>query len=228
MIEVKDLRKSYGRSAVLRGVNLSVKSGEFAALMGESGSGKSTLLNLITGIDRPDSGHISIAGTDLSDLGEDRMSVFRRRRIGFVFQFFNLLPNLTVYENVAVPLMLKSEPGPTEVRVREFLEKVGLGSRGGSPVHELSGGEQQRVAIARALVHNPDIVVADEPTGSLDRDNGDRILRLIRDLVHSSGKTVIMATHSRRVAASADRIIMIMDGRILERDSTGEPGQARH
>lgn len=201
-----------------------VKSGEFAALMGESGSGKSTLLNLITGIDRPDSGLISIGGTDLSTIGEDGLSVFRRQRIGFVFQFFNLLPNLTVYENVAVPLMLKSGPGPIDGRVRELLEKVGLGERGASPVHELSGGEQQRVAIARALVHDPDIIVADEPTGSLDRDNGDRILRLIRDLAHSSGKTVIMATHSRRVADFADRIVTIMDGHITATENAGEPG----
>lgn len=224
MIEVNDLRKSYGTSPVLRGVNLSVKNGEFVALMGESGSGKSTLLNLITGIDRPDSGFIRVGGTDLSTIGEDGLSVFRRQRIGFVFQFFNLLPNLSVYENVAVPLMLKSAPGPIDGRVRQLLENVGLGVRGASPVHELSGGEQQRVAIARALVHDPDIIVADEPTGSLDRENGDRILRLIRKLAKSSGKTVIMATHSRRVAAVADRIVIIMDGRITATDDAGEAG----
>jgi putative ABC transport system ATP-binding protein len=204
------------------GVNLTVRRGEFVALMGESGSGKSTLLNLITGIDRPDSGLVRVGGKDLTALGDGELSVFRRQRVGFVFQFFNLLPNLTVHENVAVPLMLKSALGSMEDRVRELLAEVGLETRGAGPVHELSGGEQQRVAIARALVHDPDIIVADEPTGSLDRANGDRILGLIRELAHSSGKTVIMATHSGRVARAADRTVIISDGRIMQERTTHE------
>jgi len=214
IIALADVHKKYGHHAVLRGVELEVPKGEFLCLMGESGSGKSTLLNLIAGIDRPERGRIWISGRDITGLEDDALTHLRRNRIGFIFQFFNLLPNLNVMENVAIPQMLRDGQSPDVQWIRELLEKVGAGDKAESRIQELSGGEQQRVAIARALAGRPEIIIADEPTGSLDRRSGDQILSLIRDQVHGDERTVIMVTHSERVAAAADRVLNIRDGQV--------------
>lgn len=215
MIEFTDVRKSYSGQRVLQGVNLQIPAGDFLVLMGESGSGKSTFLNLAAGIERPDSGKIHIGKTDITTLSDDALTRLRRTKIGFIFQFFNLLPTMSVWENVAIPLMLrqglKADPEP----IRFVLDQVGLANKTDRRVHELSGGEQQRVAIARALVSDPEVIIADEPTGSLDRRTGEQILEIIRNQVHSSGRTVVMATHSERVARAADRILSIRDGLIV-------------
>ena len=215
MIRLERVSRSFRDRPVLADLSLHVPAGSFVALMGESGSGKSTLLNLVTGIDRPDAGRILVGGVPLTELGEEALARFRRRKVGFVFQFFNLLPGLSVRENVEIPLLLAGRTD-TAGRVAEVLEEVGLRAEADRPVHELSGGEQQRVAIARAVVHDPPLVVADEPTGSLDRANGDRVLEMIRRLSERDGRTVLMATHSARVAGRADRILRLEDGTIRE------------
>lgn len=184
--------------------------------MGESGSGKSTLLNLVAGIDRPDDGQIFLFDQDITDFTDDELTHLRRRKIGFIFQFFNLLPNLQVFENVSIPLMLRYGITAGPERVRSVLDQVGLADKAHHMIHELSGGEQQRVAIARALVAEPEIIIADEPTGSLDRRTGDRILELIRSQVHAAGRTVLMVTHSERIAATGDRVARIRDGQVQD------------
>lgn len=216
MVALENISKSFGPRRVLARASLRIEPGSFVSLTGESGSGKSTLLNLISGIDRPDSGRIVVNETPLEGLTEDRLTKFRRKEIGFVFQFFNLLPGLSVGENVSIPLLLAGRSATVRGRVEEMLESVGLAGSSHRPVHELSGGEQQRVAIARALVHNPVLVMADEPTGSLDRKTGDRVLELLRSLVLKKGKTVLMATHSLRVAGFADRIVRLEDGGVAD------------
>ena len=194
----------------LRGVSLSVSPGEFLAITGPSGSGKSTLLHVIGGLDRPDSGHVLLEGRELSSLPDEEVALVRRRRIGFVLQFFNLMPTLTSEENAAFPLLLDGIPDALE-RARVRLAAVGLAERAEHRPSQLSGGEQQRVALARALVTEPAIVLADEPTGNLDSLTGEDILKLLRATA-DAGQTIIMVTHDARAAAFADRIVRLVDG----------------
>lgn len=218
-VQIRDLLKTYSEGdrslRVLDGVSLDICQGEFLALLGASGSGKSTLLNLLSGIDKPDRGSIVIDGTDITTLGDTRLTLFRRERIGIVFQFFNLIPTLTVLENITLPSELGgARRRRVEPRARELLGQVGLASRAGAFPDKLSGGEQQRVAIARALLHEPAIVFADEPTGNLDEDTGAQVLQLLLRLTCGAGKTLIMATHSPEIGHSADRVCRIHDGRL--------------
>jgi putative ABC transport system ATP-binding protein len=213
----KTYREGDSDRAVLSDVSVAIAPGEIAVLVGRSGSGKSTLLNLIAGIDRPTSGRVVVDGTDLTALDEDARTRFRRRRIGFVFQFFNLIPLLTVEENLLLPLELNGLAGAAGVaRARGLLERVGLGDRGASLPERLSGGEQQRVAIARALVHDPALILADEPTGTLDAETAAAVLALLDGLAREAGKTVVMVTHSREVVGVADRIFAVQRGRLVE------------
>jgi putative ABC transport system ATP-binding protein len=187
------------------------------ALLGPSGSGKSTLLNLISGIDTPDRGRVLIGGVPLNEVSERERTLFRRRHIGFVFQFFNLLPTLTVEENLLLPLELTGDLGDKDLgKARELLEHVGLGPRGNAFPDRLSGGEQQRVAVARALIHEPDLVLADEPTGNLDSETGGRILHLLTTLARERGVTLLVVTHSSEIARAADRVLQIRDGGLQE------------
>jgi putative ABC transport system ATP-binding protein len=213
MLTLANVSKHYDGKAprnVLRGVSLELKAGECVAIMGESGVGKSTLLNLAAGLDRPDAGQILFDGHDLATLSDDDATLQRRRKMGFVFQAFHVLPNLSAAQNIALPLLLNGmHPKDTSVRVSHALLSVGLGGREDALPRELSGGELQRVAIARALVHRPRLVLADEPTGNLDHDTATRILALLRELTHESGAGVLLATHSAAVAASADYVLRL-------------------
>ena len=206
---------------VLDRLDLSIARGERLVLLGRSGSGKSTLLNLLAGIDRPDSGSIEIQGVRLSDCTERSRTLFRRRHIGFVYQFFNLLPTLTVAENIALPLELNGI-GRSQASdlIGEMLSLVGLADRAAAFPDRLSGGEQQRVAIARALIHRPALVLADEPTGNLDAETGEQILQLLNRLAESLGQTLLTVTHSRRLARSADRIVTLEQGVIAHESAT--------
>lgn len=223
MVQARGLSRSYhegGRERViLSHVDLTVEAGEFVALLGPSGSGKSTLLNLISGIDPPDAGTVVIDGTELTPLSERERTLFRRHHIGFVFQLHNLLPTLTVEENLLLPLELCGQSTASgRERVREVLEEVGLGERGRSYPDRLSGGEQQRIAVARAVIHEPVLVLADEPTGNLDRETGGRILDLFDRLVRESGRTLVTVTHSEALAERADRVLVLRGGRLVDRD----------
>ena len=224
----KTYREGDSERAVLSDVSVAIESGEIAVLVGRSGSGKSTLLNLIAGIDRPTSGRVVVDGTDLTALDEDARTRFRRRRIGFVFQFFNLIPLLTVEENLLLPLELNGMAGAAGVvRARGLLERVGLGGRGASLPDRLSGGEQQRVAIARALVHEPALILADEPTGTLDAETAAAVLALLDGLAREAGTTVVMVTHSREVVGVADRIFAVQRGRLVEQAAApGAPARS--
>ncbi|HSC97369.1 MAG TPA: ABC transporter ATP-binding protein [Casimicrobiaceae bacterium] len=204
-------------------VTFSIARGEFAAITGESGMGKSTLLNLVAGLERADGGTIVVDGVDLSTLSDDELTLLRRRRMGFVFQSFHVLPYLSVAQNVGLPLALLGERGDgADARTLEMLRSVGLDAREGSRPRELSGGELQRVAIARALVHRPAIVLADEPTGNLDADNAAAIIALLRECARTNGATVLLATHSRTAAAAADRVLALSkDGVTVESALTG-------
>ena len=224
-LELRNLSKTYregeAERVVLRDVSLTIAGGEIVVLVGRSGSGKSTLLNLIAGIDKPTAGSVAVNGTDLTALDEQARTQFRRRHIGFVFQFFNLIPLLTVEENLLLPLDLNGQADEKGVaRARALLERVGLAGRGDSFPERLSGGEQQRVAIARALIHEPDIILADEPTGNLDADTAAEVLALLDALAREAGRTVLMATHSREVIGVADRIFTVQRGALVE----GQPG----
>src|ERR1700681_3452179 len=199
----------------LRGVDLDVRAGELVAVMGPSGSGKSTLMHLLAGLDKPSSGMVTIAGTELSALGDAALTRLRREHIGFIFQFFNLLPMLDAEENVVLPLSIAGEK-PDKAWVAELMSKVGLQARCSHRPSELSGGEQQRVAIARALVTRPTILLADEPTGNLDSKTGGEILELMRQSVDAYGQTTVMVTHDPRAASIADRILFIADGLIVK------------
>jgi putative ABC transport system ATP-binding protein len=228
-VELRRVSKTYregdSERAVLDDVSVAIEPGEIAVLVGRSGSGKSTLLNLIAGIDRPTSGRVVVDGTDLTALDEDTRTRFRRRHIGFVFQFFNLIPLLTVEENLLLPLELNGLADAAGVaRARRLLERVGLGGRGASLPDRLSGGEQQRVAIARALVHEPALILADEPTGTLDAETATAVLALLDGLAREGGKTVVMVTHSREVVCLADRIFSVKRGRLVEEPAA--PGAA--
>lgn len=231
IIELENLSKSYQEGGqtrlILDSLNLEFAAGDFVCLVGRSGSGKSTLLNLISGIDAPTQGHVTIrTGTDqasneavrLTALSEHERTLFRRRHIGIVFQFFNLIPTLTVLENVTLPLELAGTRGNGRKEATELLERVGLGNRLSTYPDRLSGGEQQRVAIARALVHNPLLILADEPTGNLDEETGDSVLRLLLELTRDMGKTLIMATHAPDVAQQADRVLHLVYGKLVSEE----------
>jgi putative ABC transport system ATP-binding protein len=213
----KIYRRGGGDVAALRGVSFTVQRGTFVAVTGPSGSGKTTLLNILAGLDRPTDGEVRIGGERLNDLDPEQATVFRRRHIGFVFQFFNLLPTMTAYDNVALPLLADRRPrAEVEGRVEAMLGAVGLGNRVRHRPSELSGGEQQRIAIARALVMSPELILADEPTGNLDTVTGGDILALLRQTIASFGTAVVMVTHSQVAAEAADRVLCIRDGIMTE------------
>jgi putative ABC transport system ATP-binding protein len=221
IIELRGVTKTYREGdttrAVLVGVDATIRRGELCVLIGRSGSGKSTLLNLIGGIDVPTSGAIVVDGTDLAAASEAARTLFRRHHVGFVFQFFNLIPTLTVEENLRLPLELNGRPrDAARERAASLLAEVGLAGREAAFPEHLSGGEQQRVAVARALVHEPLLVLADEPTGNLDLDTGRQVLELLDRLTRQAGRTMVMATHSAEVMGLADRIFRLQDGRLVE------------
>jgi putative ABC transport system ATP-binding protein len=218
MLVASGISKSYDngvvRQSVLDRVDLSVPRGQILALLGSSGSGKTTLLNLLSGIDRPDTGTVEIDGIAVHGLAEPERTLFRRRRVGLVFQFFNLVPTLTVGENIALPLVLNGAGREqTRARVAELLAQVGLPDLAGRFPETLSGGEQQRVAVARALAHRPALLLADEPTGNLDEATGQRIVELLVGLAREQDATLVVVTHSTRVADAADRVMRLEKGR---------------
>ncbi len=221
----KSYREGEQTRVVLQDADAAFGQGEFTAILGRSGSGKSTLLNLISGIDRADGGRIWLHGQELSALDDHRRTLFRRRNIGFVFQFFNLIPTLTVWENVVLPLELNGAGAAhTRSRAETLLEEVGLLDRSGAFPDRLSGGEQQRVALARALVHDPLLVLADEPTGNLDEATGQHILDLLDRLTRQAGKNLIMVTHSAEAAGHADRVLQLREGKLASfREQTFRP-----
>jgi ABC-type lipoprotein export system ATPase subunit len=221
VLEVRGVSRSYRRGAsdvqALADVSFTVASGGSVAIMGPSGSGKTTLLNVIAGLDAPTVGEVFVAGQRLRDLDPDTATAFRRRHIGFVFQFFNLLPTMSARDNVALPLMAERLPRrEVDARTTEMLESVGLVHRADHRPSELSGGEQQRVAIARALAMRPQLLLADEPTGNLDSAAGDEILSLLRRATESFGLSIVMVTHSYTAAAAMDRVLVIRDGMVVE------------
>jgi putative ABC transport system ATP-binding protein len=211
LLALSGLRKSVpGGRLLFEDLSLNLAAGELVAVMGESGSGKSTLLNLIAGLDTLDGGSVAIDGTDLAPLDEERRAALRRRQVGFVFQAFHILPHLTLYQNVALPLaLLHAAPAETTTRTDELLAAVGLGGRGGDYPSQLSGGELQRVAIARALVHRPLLILADEPTGNLDPQTAALVLSLLVDQVRKAGAGALLVTHSNVAATAADRILRL-------------------
>lgn len=222
-IQITDVSRSFveGRTEreVLKDLSLTVREGEFCVLLGRSGSGKSTLLNLISGIDRPTRGQLKVLGKDLPAMNERERTLFRRKHIGFVFQSFNLIPTLTVEENVRLPLELNgSRESDAKRRAVELLEEVGLADRRSTFPDRLSGGEQQRIAVARALVHDPEILLADEPTGNLDFETAQDVLELIERLIHRRKRTMIVATHDRDLRALADRVLTLQRG-VIEPES---------
>ena len=226
VVAARDLERRYGEgdTAVdaLRGVSLDVNHGRLTAVMGPSGSGKSTLMHLLAGLDRPTGGKVYIEGIDITELGDTDLTKLRRRHIGFIFQFFNLLPMLTAEENILLPLSIAGEK-PEKAWVEELLGKVGLSDRRTHRPSELSGGQQQRVAIARALISRPTVVFADEPTGNLDSHTSGEILDLLRDAVDHFGQTTVMVTHDARAASMADRVLFLDDGLIVKELPRSEP-----
>ena len=216
-IALRDVRKVYGHGdgavTALDGVSMLIPRGSFTAIMGPSGSGKSTFLHVAAGLDRPTSGTVSLGETDLAGLSERRLTILRRERIGFIFQAFNLMPSLTVTQNIGLPLRLDGRR-PKRGAVRDVAERVGLQNRLRHRPSQLSGGQQQRVAIARALVSRPEVVFADEPTGALDTRTGRDVLALLRELVDMDGHTVVMVTHDPSAAGYADQVILLADGQI--------------
>jgi len=220
VIHLDSVTKTYGEGTAkveaLRNINLDIEAGEFVSIMGPSGSGKSTLLNLLGALDAPTSGVISIAGSDIAHLSDNELTLFRRRHIGLVFQFFNLLPTLNALDNVMLPVMLERRPTASDwKRAQMLLEQVSLGERSRHRMHQLSGGQMQRVAVARALMLEPRFILADEPTGNLDSKTGDQILDLLRETSVQTGTTVVMVTHDRNAAQIADRIVSVKDGQIV-------------
>jgi putative ABC transport system ATP-binding protein len=218
VIEASDVTRRYGEGGAavdaLRGVSLDVPGGQFAAVMGPSGSGKSTLMHILAGLDRPTSGTVSIDGTEITELNDKHLTLLRRHNIGFIFQFFNLLPTLTAEENILLPLQIAGAK-PEHEWVESVIERVGLGDRRRHRPAELSGGQQQRVAIARALVSRPTVIFADEPTGNLDSATGAEILTVLREAVDTYQQTTVMVTHDAGAAAIADRALFLADGLIV-------------
>ena len=213
VLEISSACKSFGQLEVLKGVNLNIKKGERIALMGPSGSGKSTLLNCISGVENLDSGDIFLNGSSIRELNRSGVETLRRESIGYIFQSFHLLPTLTAFENIELPAQLIDMPKDERIeKVRKILKLVGLSSRSQHKPDELSGGERQRVAIARALIHNPHLVLADEPTGSLDSKSGDDVLSLLEELSIEQGVSLLMVTHDRTSTRICNRVISIQDG----------------
>jgi putative ABC transport system ATP-binding protein len=229
-LEVRDVHRSFPlgkeRIEILHGISFRVDHGEFVSIVGPSGSGKSTLLGIIAGLDNPTSGQVFVDGIEITRMSEGQLAGLRNEKIGVVFQAFNLIPTLTARENVEVPLYVGRHPGSPSARAREMLELVGLGHRLEHKPTELSGGEQQRVAIARALATNPAILIMDEPTGNLDAQNSENVLRLIADLQQRTGTTFVIATHDMSVAAAAHRVIRIRDGLVVADGSPEAVGVA--
>jgi ABC-type lipoprotein export system ATPase subunit len=218
-VVVRDVRKSYAGSGdtvyALAGVSLEVRAGEMVALVGPSGCGKSTLLNLVGCVDLPTSGQVLVDGRVTSDLDDDALTILRRDRVGTIFQFFNLLPALSVFDNIGLPLVLRRLPkAQVAARVEAAMAEVGIADKRAAYPAQISGGQMQRAAIARAIVHSPAIILADEPTGNLDTANGENVLRLLRSLA-DAGQAILMATHSAEAAAICDRTIRMQDGRIV-------------
>lgn len=218
ILETKNLCKTYGEGdtlvKALDNVSFSVEQGEFIAIVGPSGSGKSTLLHILGGVDVPTSGEVIINGTKISDLDETALAIFRRRQIGLIYQFYNLIPILTVEENLTLPLLLDGKK-PDQKQIEMLVEKLGLENRLKHLPNELSGGQQQRVSIGRALLNSPALLLADEPTGNLDSENSKEIIKLLRQFNKENKQTVIIITHDERISLSADRVIEINDGKIL-------------
>jgi putative ABC transport system ATP-binding protein len=218
VVQARDVVRRYGEGETavdaLRGVSLDVESGELVAVMGPSGSGKSTLMHILAGLDKPTSGTVTIAGQEITQLFDRQLTLLRRQHIGFVFQFFNLLPMLTAEENVVLPLSIAGVE-PEKQWVDDLLERIGIADRRTHRPSELSGGQQQRVALARSLVTRPTILFADEPTGNLDSKTSGEILELLRDSVNAYGQTMVMVTHEPRAAAIADRVLFLADGLIV-------------
>jgi putative ABC transport system ATP-binding protein len=227
VVVASDVARRYGEGATavdaLRGISLDVDRGKLTTVMGPSGSGKSTLMHILAGLDRPTSGSVAIEGTDITKLDDTELTKLRREHIGFIFQFFNLLPMLSAEENVTLPLTIAGEK-VDRAWLEQLIESVGLKDRRKHRPSELSGGQQQRVAIARALVSKPTVVFADEPTGNLDSKTGGEILELLRQAVQDAGQTTVMVTHDPRSASIADRILFLADGNIVKELPRSEPG----
>jgi putative ABC transport system ATP-binding protein len=228
VVSTHDVTRRYGEgdAAVdaLRGITLEIVPGQFAAVMGPSGSGKSTLMHIMAGLDKPTSGTVAIAGTDVTNLSDKRLTLLRRHQVGFIFQFFNLLPTLTAEENILLPLQIAGQK-PDKKWVDTVIERTGLSDRLDHRPAQLSGGQQQRVAIARALISRPAVIFADEPTGNLDSTTSGEILTLLREAVDAYGQTTVMVTHDARAAASADRVLFLADGLIVRDESGKDDGE---
>lgn len=218
ILEIKNLCKEYGKGETkvdaLKNVSFDVEQGEFVAIVGPSGSGKSTLLHILGGVDTPTSGEVIISGTDIGKLNENNLAIFRRRHIGLIYQFYNLIPILNVEENMTLPILLDGKK-PDKKLLKDLVEKLGLKDRLKHLPNQLSGGQQQRVSIGRALINHPALLLADEPTGNLDSKNGEEVMKLLQEL-NADGTTIIMVTHSKHDAAYASRIINLFDGQIVE------------
>ena len=229
ILEIKNLCKVYGegetRVDALKNISFDVDQGEFVAVVGPSGSGKSTLLHILGGVDIPTSGVVRIAGTDIGKLDENKLAIFRRRQIGLIYQFYNLIPILNVEENLTLPILLDGKK-PDQKLLEDLVEKLGLSERRSHLPNQLSGGQQQRVSIGRALMNHPALLLADEPTGNLDTENSKEIIALLRKFNRENNQTVIIITHDERIALAADRVITIEDGRIT-RDTKGAEVSAR-
>jgi putative ABC transport system ATP-binding protein len=231
LLQIRGLHKVYSEGertrTILDRVDLDVQEGEFFVILGKSGSGKSTLLNLISGIDKSDAGAIEIDGNDITRLSEYEQTLFRRDHIGIIFQFFNLIPTLTVLENITLPMELRGDnKAQAEVRGQQLLRRVGLANRADTFPDRLSGGEQQRIAIARALISEPSIIIADEPTGNLDEETGRAVLQLLLELTRDAGRTLIMATHNPEIVLLADRVCRIHEGHLIITAQHGEASSA--
>ena len=217
MIHITDIRKSFGQLEVLKGITLDISEGEVVSIVGPSGAGKTTLLQIIGTLDKPDAGRVVIAGTDVSDLSEHKLSTFRNQNIGFVFQFHQLLPEFTALENILIPAYIAGTPiGKAKQRASELLDFMGLKDRASHKPNELSGGEKQRVAVARALMNKPAVILADEPSGSLDTQNKQELHQLFFDLRNQLGQTFVIVTHDEQLAATTDRTIKMRDGLLVE------------
>jgi len=231
MIELREVSKTVMSGSepltILQPITLQIPKGQFVAIVGPSGSGKSTLLGLVAGLDSPTTGHVVIDGVDITTLGEDALAKLRGEKIGFVFQFFHLIPSLTAYENVIVPMEIAGLPDAA-ARTDALLDEVGLRGRAHHYPSQLSGGEQQRVALARALANDPPIVLADEPTGNLDSHNGRHIMELLRTVHTRRGSTIVLVTHDAELAAMADARLVLRDGRVVENTGVGTAPVAVH